>query len=362
MKILHLHTSLAGGGIEAMITGLANEMIKTEDVSVGVIFEPKKSDIFLNQLDRNVKLFSLGKKGSGISFSIIWKIFYTIWKGKYDVVNIHGMFYYYVLAVLLCHRYTKFFYTVHSDAIMENTKWDKKLLFVKRFCFQRRWINAITISPTSEKSFENLYGCSGSLILNGIKRKQITNSDILTDYRFSSKTRIFIHAGRISYVKNQEMLCRIFSRLIIEGEDVVLLIAGGCQDNDIFSKLQKYFSERIVYLGERSDVIQLMINSDAMCLPSIWEGLPVVLLEALSVGCVPICSPVGGIVDVITDKENGYLSKTSGEEDYYNTLKTFLNLTKSELASIKRRCIASFAPYDIAITSQNYLNLYKSAL
>ena len=359
MKILHFHTSLAGGGIEAMIIGLANEMVKIDDVSVGVIFEPKNSDVFLHQLERKVKLFSLGKKGPGISFSIIWKIYCIFRKGKYDVVNIHGTFYYYVLAILLCHGRSKIFYTVHNDAVMENSKWDKRLLFIKKFCFRHKWMNAITISPASEKSFENLYGCCGSLIQNGIKRKQISSINNLARYRFSSQTHIFIHAARIAEQKNQEMLCRIFNRLITEGEDVVLLIAGACQDKEIFYKLQKYFSERIVYLGERSDVIQLLANSDAMCLPSIWEGLPVVLLESLSVGCVPICSPVGGIVDVVTNGENGFLSKTSGEDDYYCTLKKFLDLSESELVSFKQRCRESFAPYDIEHTAASYLETYK---
>lgn len=362
MKILHIHPSLASGGIEAMIAGLANEMVKTEDVSIGLIFKTKESDIFLHQLNKIVKVFSLGKTGSGISLPIIWKIYRTILKGKYDVVNIHGFFYYYVLAVLLCRRHTTFFYTVHSDATMENSKWDRKLLPFKKFCFRHKWINAITISPASEKSFEKLYGCRGSLISNGIQRKQIDHIDILADYRFTPNTRIFIHAGRISYVKNQEMLCRIFDRLIKNGKDVVLLIAGNIQDNDIFSRLQKYFTERIIYLGERNDVIHLMAYSDAMCLPSIWEGLPVVLLEALSVGCVPICSPVGGIVDVVTDGYNGCLSKSYRENDYYNTLINFLKIDDLELEKFKQRCKDSFGPYDIHKTAYNYLNLYQSLL
>lgn len=362
MRILHFHTSLAGGGIEAMITNLANEMVKTEDVSVGLIFAPKKTDVFFYQLDEKVKVFSLKKKCPGISLSIIWRVFRIIWAGGYDVVNIHGMFYYYVMPVLLCHKRTKFFYTVHSDALMENTKWDRKLLLIKRFCFRKKWMRAITISPTSEKSFVGLYGCKGSLILNGIPRPQINGANLLEGYRFSSKTRIFIHAGRISYVKNQEMLCRVFKKLIEEGEDVVLLIAGACQDKVIFSKLQNYFSERIDYLGERCDVVQLLANSDAMCLPSIWEGLPVVLLEALSVGCVPICTPVGGIVDVVSDGENGLLSKACEENDYYNAVKRFINITYCEYASFRQRCQASFGCYDITKTAQNYLNLYNSTL
>ena len=47
MKILHFHPSLSGGGIEAMICGLANEMCRQgHDVTIGTIFKPKDTDIF----------------------------------------------------------------------------------------------------------------------------------------------------------------------------------------------------------------------------------------------------------------------------------------------------------------------------
>ena len=44
MKILHIHPSMAGGGIEAMICGLVNEMAKVHDVTLCTIFEPKKDE------------------------------------------------------------------------------------------------------------------------------------------------------------------------------------------------------------------------------------------------------------------------------------------------------------------------------
>ena len=97
-----------------------------------------------------------------------------------------------------------------------------------------------------------------------------------------------------------------------------------------------------------------------MCLPSIWEGLPVTLLEALSVGCIPICSPVGGIPDVVKDGENGYLSVSCGEEDYYSTMKRFLSLSEDELSLLQQRCKKSFETFDIEKTSKSYLELYRS--
>lgn len=362
MKILHIHPSMAGGGIESMICYLANEMSKTEEVTVCSIFEPTSSDIFWEKLDNTVIKKSLGKRRAGLSFKILWKIFDFIRRGDYDVVNLHGMFYYYVVAVLLLHKKVTFFYTIHSDAKKENTKWDKRLFGIKRLCFVKKWTRPITISDASRDSFSELYNTTSTVIYNGVPRPYLTNEDCVSRYKITEETKVFIHAGRISQPKNQVVLCKVFQRLINDGENVVLLIAGSRQSDEIFAELESYFSNRIVYLGQREDVPQLMAYSHAMCLPSIWEGLPITLLESLSVGCIPICSSVGGIPNVIESGKNGFLSKTSSEEDYYETMKEFLALSQENLCLMRDVCRTSFAKYDIINTSIFYMRAYETEM
>ena len=125
------------------------------------------------------------------------------------------------------------------------------------------------------------------------------------------------------------------------------------------TKLETLMNYRIVYLGERSDVPSLLAQCDAFCLPSIWEGLPVSMLEALSVGCIPICSPVGGIPDVIKDGENGILSKSSSLEDYYYAVMRFISMSKQERDKMCRLASTSFQKYDIENSAKHYLDLYK---
>ena len=139
----------------------------------------------------------------------------------------------------------------------------------------------------------------------------------------------------------------------------MLLIAGANQDDEIFKVIESYFSQRIVFLGSRSDVVELMSQADAMCLSSIWEGLPVTLLEALSVGCIPICSPVGGIVDVVKDGYNGLLSEDSSESAYYDALCRYMSMTCADIDEMKRNCVDSFDPYDINNTAAMYVEQYS---
>ena len=362
MKVIHFHPSLASGGIESMICNLSNVMVdRGVDVTVGTIFAPKESDVFLQRLDKRVKLVSLGKVKEGFSIFELFKIYREIRRNKYDVVHLHGFIYYYVIAILLLHRKVKFFYTVHSDASRESAPWDVRLMPIKRFFFRHDWVKPITISEASRESFLSFYGIDSMKVNNGVVKPLINVCpNIIDDFRYTENTKVFVHPGRITLAKNQVMLCRVFNRLIAEGYDVVLVIAGHNQDHEIFSQIEPLFSDRIIYLGERNDVTALLNRADAFCLSSIWEGLPVTLLEALSVGCVPICTPVGGIINVVEDGVNGMLSSSCDETQYYNTIKRYLSLSDTELHVIKNNCLKSFEPYDIETSVTGYLKCYES--
>ena len=360
MRILHIHTKMVSGGIEAIVCGLANEMVKQHDVTVCTIFKPSKDDVFYAKLDPSVKKMSLGKENYGFSIKEVLSITRLFGSGEYDIIHIHGCFQYYALATLLHHKKSKIVYTIHSDAKMENQLWDRRLFLFKKYCFSKKWINPVTISPSSQVSFQELYKCSSVLIENGIKTPEILQ-DIhpLRKYRFSDKTVIFIHPGRITKAKNQVVLCQVFESLIKKGYDIVLIIAGVAEEGIIFSQIKSYLQDRIVYLGERNDIPQLMYDADAFCLPSIWEGLPVTLLEALSVGCVPICSPVGGIVDVITDSKDGILSGSPSKDDFEDAVIRFLNMTIQARQYMRSAAKDVFENYKIETTANKYLHLYK---
>ena len=361
MNILHMCESLVrGGGIASFVADITYEQSLKHNVTIGLI-NAQLRECWVD-VANNVQVVEFGKLRPGFSIKYPIRIYKYIRRSGVDIVHIHSSFLYYALAVLFLHNSIKFVYTVHSDAVQENySRWDRVFFWLKKMCFRLGWMHPVTISKASKESFDKLYGMDSKLIVNGVKRTNVScRSSVLDRYRYTANTKIFYHPGRISEAKNQLVLCESFRRLILDGYDVVLIISGIKQDLHIYNQLEHFFSDRIVYLGERNDVLNLLSEADAMCLPSKWEGMPIVLLEALSVGCIPICSPVGGIPEVVQNGYNGILSKSNDVESYVAALNKFLSLSKEEQVTISEQARRSFDKFNIDKTSVAYCDYYLS--
>ena len=135
---------------------------------------------------------------------------------------------------------------------------------------------------------------------------------------------------------------------------------GRVTDSSIFEKMQPFFSERIQYLGEQKNVRDFMNCADAFCLSSTVEGMPITIIEAFSVGCIPITTPVGGCLNMIQSGVNGLLSEETTEDAYYRALSSFVKIDKQTLSEMKEQARLSFVQnYSIQKTADNYLALFN---
>lgn len=103
---------------------------------------------------------------------------------------------------------------------------------------------------------------------------------------------VFATVGRLTRQKNQEYLLRIFAKALGTRKDIVLLLIGRGEDERKLKNLagQLEISKYVKFLGIRDDVSQLLNAIDVFLLPSLYEGLPVVLVEAQANGLKSIVS------------------------------------------------------------------------
>ncbi len=104
-------------------------------------------------------------------------------------------------------------------------------------------------------------------------------------YGLEGKT-VIGHVGRFSEQKNHRFLVEIFDAVCRQNNDAVLMLVGsGRLETEIKAKISEYgLNGRTLFMGDRSDVYALMQAMDVFVLPSLFEGLPVVGIEAQAAG------------------------------------------------------------------------------
>ncbi|BDI28138.1 hypothetical protein CCAX7_001890 [Capsulimonas corticalis] len=82
---------------------------------------------------------------------------------------------------------------------------------------------------------------------------------------------------------------------------------------------------RVFWLGFRADAKELLPGLDVLAMPSLYEGLPMVLLEAMAAGTPVVAHAVSGIPEVITHGTNGFLTKVGDVEDFAGRIASLLS-------------------------------------
>src|SRR5439155_357045 len=113
----------------------------------------------------------------------------------------------------------------------------------------------------------------------------------------------------LTRVKGHVYLIRALARLARDVPDVhVVLVGDGPEDRRLRSEANAHGVEsRVRFLGSRADAIGIMKSTDVFVLPSLEEGLPVVLLEAMACSLPIVASNVGGVGELIKHGETGLL-------------------------------------------------------
>ncbi len=120
---------------------------------------------------------------------------------------------------------------------------------------------------------------------------------------------LWVVAGRLEEQKGHDVLFEALARLVKAGMDFTLVVAGEGSRRPWLEQqaLSLGLSPRVQFVGRLEDVGGLLAAADAVLLPSRWEGLPLVLLEAMARGRPIVASAVGGMADALEDGVSGTL-------------------------------------------------------
>ncbi len=169
----------------------------------------------------------------------------------------------------------------------------------------------------------------------------------------------FINIGRMDKVKNHEFIIEAAETLKNKGYNFKVNIVGeGNLMDTLKDKIKKLNLEKYVFLlGFRKDIPILCNQAHAFIMPSLWEGLPISLLEAGASGLPVITTPVGSIPSVITP-ENGYLASL---KDFVNKMEYVYNNYEEAKAKGEQLRIDIKEKFDLGNIVKTHENLYQKA-
>ena len=206
-----------------------------------------------------------------------------------------------------------------------------------------------------------------SLIINGIdlmRFKSIDSTMLKKQLGFKSDDILIGMVANIRPEKNHKILISAFSEISrILTNSHLLLIGLDCMDGEVqrFALSMKN-AERIHFLGPREDIPDILNILDVFCLPSVHEGLPLTILEAMACGVPIIGSDVMGINEVITDKTNGLLFPDGDETVLAEKIKMIIK-NDSLRIQLRRAGIAYVKEnYCLDNKIKEYISLFQKLL
>lgn len=182
---------------------------------------------------------------------------------------------------------------------------------------------------------------------------------VRNDLGIDENTTVLGHVGRYIYIKNQEFLIDVFVDYLQLNSDSKLILVGlGEDEKKLRDKVEKYgIKDKVIFLVNRSDTNEIYQAMDYFVMPSLFEGVPLVAIEAQTNGLTCILSDKISEETKITD--NVYFCNLKlGSKEW---AKFIYNLDKrrnnNSIIDVKNHC------YDIKIEAKKlenfYINLYE---
>lgn len=360
MKILSIHSyeGISGG---EKISFLIYEFLKKYfDFYFYLPSKPK--------FEKDIKLYYPKSKGLINNIFTLAKI---LKKEDFDLIHIHGLRagFIFKLSCFLCFKKNKkVIYTLHGIHFLNKTFPLNFIYCLLEILTNRIFVDALVCVSKEDFEISFKYRLHNKnkifLIENGIDesefQKDFNSEELKKEFNLKDE-KIVLSIGRFHHQKDFATLIKAMSYL---NDKLKLFLVGDGSQRDQLLELTKKLNleNKVVFTGYRNDVWKFYKICDLFVLSSRWEGLPLVLLEAMANKKPIIGSNVRGIRELIIDGYNGYLFKLVDVIDLVNKIKIIIN----DLGKIKEMCENSYKlfsqRYKAEIMAEKYYHLYLNLI
>ena len=298
-RILEVNVDDMGfGGVYSLVRNVI--LSKDSDVSMDIAcIEPFEQEAHIKELNAHgCEVHYVGCHSNKIKkqFVVLKKLRNLLKTGKYDVAHIHGDVAYKLLVCSVAARLagTKTI-LLHSHA--SGTDGNHRELKEKLHKMSRpflKWTGTGFVSCSDLASawmFPGVPKETIQIIHNGVDLEKFrfdpaARAAMRREWGIADDTFLLGHVGRFEYQKNHEYLIRVFSKLQEEGRNMKLFLVGeGTLQEEIRREVIRLgLADDVIFAGLSNEVPKLLSGFDAFVLPSHFEGLPIVGVEAQAAG------------------------------------------------------------------------------
>lgn len=324
IRVLNLITSFNPGGIERWLISMLKAMDRSRVVMdfCCKTLGPNLGPLLPQVLDLGAQVFHCPLRPTHLGFlRTFTKI---IQEGKYQILHNHLELYsgVGVYAAKKCGIpvITNFHNTGFPPQVLPNWAWLVKLRDIYGTQSIRYAVrNSDLVIGDCQATLDYINGISpippgrGKILHYGVQlsppMEDAERQAFRKELGLAPEWLVITHVGRFVTQKNHEGLVRIAEKVIAQDSRAHFVLVGdgslrgGIEDMAKGRNLASSFS----FLGIRSDVERILGVSDIFFLPSLWEGIPVVVLEAMASALPVVGSDLPEMREVVTDGETGVL-------------------------------------------------------
>ena len=315
-KVLYLVEAF-GGGVFTFLVDLANGVSDEYDVIIGYSKRKQTPNDFKKYFSKNIKFIEIKNFTRNIGIKDIMackEIRNIIRKEKPDIVHMHSSKAGIIGRLVISNKNRKLLYTPHGYSFLKQD--DSKIkrylykLIEKGVAIYKR--KCIIIACSKGEYEESLkISKNSTYVNNGVNIREIEQLiKVHKERKFDINNLKICTVGRIEFQKNPEL----FNKIAEQFKNIQFTWIG---DGDLKDTL-KNKNIKITGWNTREEVLKQLSNNDIFLLPSLWEGLPISLLESMSLGKICIVSNTIGNRDVIINELNGFVCNKI--EDYIEVI------------------------------------------
>lgn len=310
-KILIIINNFGVGGAERLVVDQSKELLNRKDVFFRIVTLKKEGKNTLSdQLNSDIDWKFLDFKNF-FDFNEVFFLYKEIKEYNPDIIFTHLWF------SNTIGRVVGKLAGVKKIISFEHNVYDKlktkKMFFVDWF-LQIFSYKIIAVSEAVKSSLvrHKINKNKIEVILNGIEVSKYDYLDIKELDGKVKKDFTFVFIGRLIYQKGVDILVKSFS-LLERGE--LIIVGDGSERKNLENLVNDLgINERVKFLGIRKDIPEILSYSDCFVLPSRYEGLPMVLLEAVASKKIIIVSNFESAKEIIEDGINGMVFPVENEQ------------------------------------------------